>query len=79
MLSAHLYESEVSDLARTLIRLGASINRRDEALNGATPLIVAVKQQVPSIVRLLIEEGAQINLVNQSGKTPLHYACKLGK
>jgi len=40
---------------------------------GATPLHVAVLNERPEIVKLLLERGAPVNAVDKTKETPLHY------
>jgi ankyrin repeat protein len=54
----------------------ASINVR-ETENGSTPLLWALEGgyfEDVSVVRLLLERGADINVQSHSGRTPLHWA-----
>jgi ankyrin repeat protein len=44
--------------------------------SGVTPLICAVYTGSLEMVRLLIAKGANINLTDANGMTPLHYACE---
>jgi ankyrin repeat protein len=46
---------------------------------GETLLHVAVKKGHLSLVKLLIENGASINIADESGNTALHYAAANGK
>ena len=45
---------------------------------GDTPLHSASQWGREGIVRLLLENGADVNAVNQYGQSPLHYACVFG-
>jgi hypothetical protein len=57
----------------------ADINARDEG--GSTPLLWASGSycfEDGSVVRLLLEHGADINVQNQIGRTPLHRASMIG-
>jgi ankyrin repeat protein len=46
---------------------------------GESLLHVAVKSGHLSMVKLLLENGASINIQDESGNTPLHYAAANGK
>ena len=55
-----------------LLQFGADVNRR-EASVGNSPLHLA---RNPDIVGSLLDHGADVNLQNISGDTPLHLAVK---
>ena len=48
------------------------INRKDE--NGNTLLILALKQGLNTICKLLIKNGIDVNIQNNNGNSALHYA-----
>ena len=48
------------------------INQRDE--NGNTLLILAIKQRLNTICKLLMKNGIDVNLQNINGNSALHYA-----
>ena len=48
-------------------------------LGGESLLHVATKSGHLSMVKLLLEKGAEINVQDESGNTPLHYASANGK
>lgn len=50
-----------------------------ESLNkeGMTPLCMAARQGHYSMVKLLLEQGAQVNHVSNAGSTPLWLACRI--
>jgi ankyrin repeat protein len=61
-----------------MLGFGLDINAQD--IDGMTPLMLAVsKFRVPhkDIIRLLLDNGANINAVNKKGDTALILACKL--
>jgi ankyrin repeat protein len=64
------------DVARELIRRGASINVHDDI--GRTALIIASYVGDVSIVRELIRHDAKVNATDLYGKTPLHTATISG-
>lgn len=61
-----------------LLALGANINLPGNG--GQTPLLTAIKSNDQSLetVRLLVENGADVNRGDVSGWTPLHEACSKG-
>ena len=59
-----------------LLDHGASINTRDELKK--TPLMNAVDQRFGAAARLLIARGADVNVVDVDGYTPLDSAAETG-
>jgi hypothetical protein len=47
-------------------------------IRGLAPLHVALNSRNMNIVRLLIEHGAELTLLDANGDTPLHRACRIG-
>lgn len=45
---------------------------------GQTPLHIAVHTNEPAIVKDLVSRGAQLDLVDRHGNTPIHVACRKG-
>jgi Ankyrin repeats (many copies) len=62
------------DTAQTtaLLDQGAALEARDET--GRTPLMLAVMQRKPEVVRLLLDRGADPNVADSTGRTPLQQA-----
>jgi hypothetical protein len=54
--------------------LEPNVNIRDPW--GYTPLHYACKYQRSSLVKFLLQKGADVNVVNYHGTTPLHLACE---
>ncbi|KAJ8121796.1 hypothetical protein ONZ43_g1841 [Nemania bipapillata] len=48
-------------------------------LNGSQPIHFAASQGTVESVRILLDAGADINAVNDAGRTPLHWAAERGK
>lgn len=46
--------------------------------NGTTPLMMAARQQRPTVARYLVEQGADPTLVNESGWTAADYLERVG-
>jgi len=55
------------------------INKDELNTAGNTPLIVACEKNNKDIVKILIKNGANINMKNQDGLTALFYACEKEK
>lgn len=74
-----------SDKTREFIELlldyGADINAHTVSAIAETPLHLAVRANIarPSLVSLLISLGADVNVLNNEGKTPLHLAGERGR
>ena len=63
---------------KTLVRLGVNINWSDNTEDGNTGLLVAVVKRKKKLVEFLLSKGANVNLGNKHGSTPLMFACVLG-
>jgi len=55
-----------------LLDQGAALDARDDL--GRTPLMLAVMQRKPEVVRLLLDRGADPNIADSAGLTPLQQA-----
>ncbi len=66
------------DRVRMLLRADPMAVRRRN-LYGETLLHLAVKQNRPGLVRVLLAHGAFINARTRYGATPLHYAAYFGR
>jgi class 3 adenylate cyclase len=66
--------------AIVLIRAGADVNALDTRRepNGRRPLNWAAIRNDTSMIRALLDAGANINLANRTGFTPLHHAAEAG-
>jgi ankyrin repeat protein len=62
------------ELARTFIEQGVLINDQDE--NGETALFLAIEFE--NISELLLKAGADVNISNNLGETPLHKVAANG-
>lgn len=60
-------------LMQALIKNGADINK-----GGDPPLCLATQEGFSDMVRLLLENGADLQKVNQVGMRPIHLACRYG-
>jgi hypothetical protein len=72
--AALLSAAASGDTAQTtaLLNQGAALEAPDEA--GRTPLMLAVMQRKPEVVRLLLDRGADPNIADSAGRTPLQQA-----
>jgi ankyrin repeat protein len=66
------------DRVRMMLRADPMAVRRRN-LYGETLLHLAVKQNRPGLVRVLLAHGAFINSRTRYGATPLHYAAYFGR
>jgi uncharacterized protein len=57
------------DAIRTLLDHGAIVDGREPAFQ-QTALMMAVRENHPAVVKLLIERGAQVNVQTRTGATP---------
>jgi ankyrin repeat protein len=72
-----LNAAEQGDLEKVkeLLRQGHSINERDPKVKfGWTPLIAAIYRHETNMVHYLIAAGADINMPDSSGETPIMWA-----
>ena len=62
------------DCVRALTAAGADVNQT--SADGSSPLLVAVQNGYYNIALYLMDHGANINLPNSKGWTPLYLAVK---
>lgn len=67
----HSYEYR--GIVKMLLDEGAEVNTRDDA-----PLMRAVQRGDEELVKLLLDRGAEVAVVNKRNKTPLSLATKKG-
>lgn len=61
--------------AKDALADGANINARNEAMNGETMLITAIKGfKEPKVIKFLLDNGAEPSIKDESGRTALSYA-----
>ena len=70
------YNNDHTALVQLLLDAGASLNTRAE--DGSSPLLLAIgnKSQNPEIAKLLIRAGADPDVHNRYGRTPLFWAVE---
>lgn len=66
------------DVARYLVLKGANVNLQSNNGFNVFPIHSATAGNYTDIARMLIENGAQVNVVQQAGATPLHSAAQNG-
>ncbi|NOY76196.1 MAG: hypothetical protein GXP32_10480 [Kiritimatiellaeota bacterium] len=62
------------ELALTMIERGADINEKDD--DGWTPLLYALRYDMPEIAETLIAKGGKVRIASNEGWSPLHYAVR---
>jgi ankyrin repeat protein len=67
-----------AEVARYLVLKGADVNMPSNNGYHVTPIHSAAAGNYTDIVRLLVTNGAQVNVKQQSGITPLHSAAQNG-
>ena len=65
---------------KLLASLGADLNMKygTTPQNNVSPLFVAMRREDTEIIKCLVEQGANLHVVNDTGSTLLHYASDLG-
>ncbi len=66
------------DIVRLLLARGAAPDVRYAAYYDATPLMLALNNRDLAMARMLLEGGAQVNLVDRNGDPALNWACFYG-
>ena len=66
------------EIARYLVLKGADVNLSSNNGFNVFPLHSAAAGNYTDIARLLVENGAQVNVMQQAGSTPLHSAAQHG-
>ena len=66
----------VQETAKVL-HSGADVNKRSTRLFGWTPLISAIYHRKSDVVDLLLASGADVNLGDSNGRTPLDWAITM--
>jgi ankyrin repeat protein len=71
-VTPELLESEATSIADTVIKLGGDVNHADSV--GNTALHQAAAKGFTRVIELLVAKGAQVNVKNKRGQTPLALA-----
>lgn len=66
-----------SSIIELLIRSGAKVNFETK-LSRVTPLMLAIQARRPDIVKMLLLEGAEVDVADAKGNTPLAMATDIG-
>ena len=64
--------SRDGDIVLLLLHFGADVHRVN--YNGATALFFAAAGGNPDVMRILAKSGADLNVKDKLGQTPLHWA-----
>lgn len=67
-----LHHRDLRDISELLRKQPEMANGR--TMNGNSFLMVATDENNPELVKLLLEKGAQVDVMDRSGGTPLHVA-----
>ena len=78
VLHHSIYNLESEEFLDILLEYGADINRQNEK-NGSTPLHIAIKMENYSIVKYLLNKGADYSIQDKFRKTPKEYALQINK
>lgn len=70
------YKEEVCEILEILLGNGANINSTNVA--NKTPLYLAARSNLPSVVQRLLEAGADPTIISREGRSVLHAACHAG-
>lgn len=73
-----LKDNDISFIER-FIKSGFDLNEYDSKYDGVTPLIFASIAGDASVIKMLIQAGANVNLGDKFNNTPLHWAADHGK
>ncbi|KAK9506492.1 hypothetical protein O3M35_008424 [Rhynocoris fuscipes] len=71
-------ENKKFDYLEPLVLAGIDVNALDVDGNSSLHLAILHDAQ-PKIISFLLEKGANTNLFNTDGETPIHLACRLGR
>lgn len=66
------------EIVRYLLLKGADANQASENGYAVNPLYTAVSSNFEAIAKLLVEGGAEVNIVQAGNQTPLHAAAENG-
>jgi ankyrin repeat protein len=75
---SNLLDASISgewDVAKSLVKVSNDINSKDEEYE-RTSLMYAVIDEENEVVKLLLENGANVNIQDDNGYTALHFASK---
>ena len=61
-----------------IIKQGYNLDINGRTIDGATPLLLSIALGKPDIARILINNGADVNIPDDEGLAPIHIACQEG-
>lgn len=79
LLAVESKHSQAVELTRLLLQVGASVNAIKSDENQQTALHIAAEREGVEILKLLIQYGANLDVEDGNGGTPLQYATQRGK
>ena len=77
ILHAIVYSGDINRL-NFIIKQGYKLNIDEKTMDGATPLLISIALRESNMAKVLINNGADVNIPDNEGLTPLHIACQEG-
>ena len=77
-LMSAVEKGDISTVKRLLEIRSLNVDHQSEKVHGATALMLAASKGQKTIVKLLIEKGAAVNIQNMRGHTALIFAAVIG-
>lgn len=71
-----VFEEEIVEILEMLLQNGANINAKNAP--NKTPLYLAARFSLSSVVKILLESGADPTILSRDGRSVLHAACHSG-
>ena len=67
------------EVVKAVVSLGANVNWRQDTKFGLSGLQIAVVRRSLEMLEFLLSKGADVNVVDKAGQTPLMAACGIGQ